>query len=257
MSLQAWRELVTCKICNRFFDNPINITCHTICAEHLQSLKIKETNQIRCSICARFIDDSKGFVENEEFKKIIEQGHHLFPEEKNFKNKANKILSDKKKLTQQFLADKEGFESFSQSYFKEAFQKIETLRCKHIETINASAILLKQNIENLKRDYQHKADQIKLEESSINSDHEKELILKTIFLSTNIQEKNDILKRQEAEKGKIKKIVDQIKTLKIELLNFRPSENFEKMCNTNILPFASQNISTFFQDSNRSSSMQS
>ena len=247
---------MTCKICNRFFHNPINITCHTICAEHLQSLKIKETNQIRCSICARFIDDSKGFVENEEYKNIIEQGHHLFPEEKNFKNKANKILSDKKNLTQQFLADKEGFESFFQSYFNETFQKIETLRSKHIETINASANLLKQNIENIKRDYQQKADKIKLEESSMNSDQEKELILKTIFLSTNMQEKNDILKRQEAEKGKIKKIVDQIKSLKTELLNFRPSESFEKMCSTNILPVASQNTSIVCQDSNRSLSMQ-
>lgn len=71
-----------------------------------------------------------------------------------------------------------------------------------------------------------------------------------------MQEKNDILKRQEAEKGKIKKIVDQIKSLKTELLNFRPSESFEKMCSTNILPVASQNTSIVCQDSNRSLSMQ-
>ena len=74
------KDLFICKICNKYYANPVNLCCFcVVCKCHTTEMQRDEiTNKVKCQLCSEEFDyPLNGFKENQRLKQIIENDQHL------------------------------------------------------------------------------------------------------------------------------------------------------------------------------------
>ena len=134
---QNINELLTCKICKKYYINPIILPCsNNICEEHVNQKILKDNNSkiYKCDFCFKEhnVPEENEFILNQTLIEMINMNLHLDEQTKSTKI----LIDDLDKVNKEIdLIDKDP-EDFIYSYFSKEKNKIDLKRETLISRIN-------------------------------------------------------------------------------------------------------------------------
>ena len=134
------KTLFICKICNKYFDEPVNLACYcVVCKRHVSSLpEDPTTHKITCLVCHETFDPptSGDYKINQAIKQVMDRDEHLTNERERHLKQSLKASA----LTIERLGDAlkpaENGETLCEQHFATFKQKIDARRLDLIKQVD-------------------------------------------------------------------------------------------------------------------------
>jgi hypothetical protein len=212
---KSFNEVLTCKICQKYYLNPILLPCrNNICEEHINK-QTKDINaqSYKCELCSQDHEiPENGFIVNEPFIEMMNTNVHLDEITIAAKRLVDHLENSNKKID---LIEKDP-EDFIYSYFSNEKNKVDLKR----ETLFAK-------INDISDEMINKIKQMENDCKSNLSEKQKNLIDKNKFDSEKVTKKISVWKEEmrnpKLDKTQLAKIVDE----SINLLSENANQSFE------------------------------
>ena len=128
MKVELVVDSITCKICNKFFNNPVVLPCiNTVCNEHV--IKDQVENKIACYFCKEQHEiPESGLKKNKLASDLIESNIYLNNQEKEIKDKLMDARNELSNSLEEMLRKEKETDLFISDYFSSIKNKIDLNR---------------------------------------------------------------------------------------------------------------------------------
>jgi WD40 repeat protein len=235
------KSLFICKICNRYFDQPVNLGCFcVICKCHSTELpRIDNTNTVKCPICQ---DDFElpphgEFKVNRKLKELIDNDEHLSDDrEKTLKQAIKASLIALEHLANESEPKLSALDNQIEAHYEKCKSKIEDRRSELVREIDEFSSKLLEHLQTTKEKYAKQKEKLEIKREL---DEAKELnsILIEGFSNPdlNLPEIEQLKNQQDTD---INTIQTKVKWIESEMLNFEAIQ-FEGDFQLDIINFGS------------------